>query len=102
MTDAVQAALIAAVGGAVTTAISSVTLALTRRVRRQASENWQLSHRIQQQTDGNVSRLLEVKEAEARERERRAWDEAFEAGRRAEVSKTRRAEDRVNDEEPHE
>ena len=113
MTDPVAIALISAFGSAITAAISGVTLVVTRNVRNQAVMNWQLSHanyeklhKIQEQTNGNVTRLLEAKDEAAMERERIIRQEAYEAGRRAEMKKTRRATDPpvdpANDEEPKE
>lgn len=127
MTDAVTIALITSVFGAITTTVTTVGTIISRKARdaaREASKkvdevhgqavaNWKVSHenqqrieQVQRQTDGNVSKLHELWAEEARRRESVAWKVAFEAGRRAEMQKTRRATDPIpvptNDEEPKE
>jgi uncharacterized membrane protein len=137
MTDTVAVALIAGGFGALTTAITTVGTIISRKTQKaaqaaaaqaktavvkveevhdQAKENWQMSHAnyekleaVQKQTDGNVKKLQEAWAEEARRRETAAWQAAFEAGRRAEMTKSRRATDAlavapatVNDDEPKE
>jgi hypothetical protein len=106
MTDAVAVAAIAAGGAIVTTLLSGLNVYISRKTRLQSIENGQRSIEIQKQTNGFVTSLLETKEREAQERERRAWDLAYEEGRKAEMMKRRRATDikpePANDEEPKE
>lgn len=133
MTDAVAIALITGGFGAITTVVTTVGTVISRKTQKaaqaaaaeakaavvkveevhdQAKENWQMSHAnyekletVQQQTNGNVEKLQAAWAAEAHRRETEAWKVAFEAGRRAEMEKKRRATDlieSVNDEEPRE
>lgn len=127
MTDAVAIALITGGFGAITTVVTTVGTIISRKardaalvaakkvdeVRAQAKENGDISKanyatltEVAKNTDGNVKKLQEAWAAEARRREDAAWTAAFEAGRRAEMKKLRRATDppveSVNEEEPRE
>lgn len=113
MTEPVEVALITGMCAAVPATIAA--LASYRRAGRaerkvdavhgQALENWTVSHanhetlaKVAAQTDGNVKKLQEVFEEDARRREAAARSAGYEAGRRAEMTKRRRATDA--DEEP--
>lgn len=127
MTDTVELALIAGIFGAINTAISTVGSILSRKAQKeakaaaenakaaltkvdnvhdQAMENFNISQanhatlsKVVENTDGNVTKMRQDLEREA---QRRA-QEAFEAGRRAEMTKNRRATDPpVNDDTPKE
>lgn len=127
MTDTVELALIAGIFGSINVAISTVGSILSRKAQReakaaadnakaaltqvgnvhsQALENFNISQanhatlsKVVENTDGNVTKMRQDLEREA---QRRA-QEAFEAGRRAEITKNRRATDPpVNDDTPKE
>jgi rubrerythrin len=136
MTDAVAIALIAGGFGAISATVTTVGAVISAKARAaaeeaakkagtaiekveevhgQAVENWSISQanhdtltKVVANTDGNVRKLQEAWAAEAQRRETAAWAAAFEAGRRAEMTKSRRATDvlpepaPVNDDEPKE
>lgn len=109
MTDAVATALIMGGFGTLTAAVGVVGRVITRKVEGAAKIS-QANHdtltKVVANTDGNVRKLQDAWEKEAQRRESLAWAEAFEAGRRAEMTKRRRATDVLaipaNDEEPRE
>ena len=108
MTDTVAVALISGAFGSLTAAISVATLIVARRAKKQSETNHQTLESVVRNTNGNVEKLQQEWAKEARRREEAAWQAAFEAGRRAEMTKNRRATDlmaverTVNDDEPKE
>lgn len=111
MTDAVAIALIAGGFGTMNVTVAAVGRIISRKVQEAARismANHETLTKVVANTDGNVTKLQEAWAEEARRRETAAWQAAFEAGRRAEMEKKRRATDvldepePVNDDEPKE